>query len=90
MDRVHKAIIGNVVNMAHTMEMTVVAEGVETQEQFDFLARICCDCVQGYFLSWPVPEEEAVRFLSRHPQGVRLIRHVKGAELLTATSLIVY
>ena len=85
-DGVHKAIIGNVVNMAHAMEMTVVAEGVETQEQFDFLARICCDCVQGYFLSRPVPEEEAVRFLSRHPQGVRLVRHVKGAGLLTATS----
>lgn len=60
-----KAIIGNVVNMAHTMEMTVVAEGVETQEQFDYLAKNGCDSIQGYLFSRPVPEEEAVRFLSR-------------------------
>ncbi len=83
-DGAHKAIIGNVVNMAHAMEMAVVAEGVETQEQFDFLARICCDCVQGYFFSWPVPEEEAVRFLSGYPQGVSFTRHFKGTGLLTA------
>ncbi len=72
-DGAHKAIIGSVVNMAHTMQMSVVAEGVETHEQFIFLDRICCDCVQGYFFSRPVPEEETVRFLSRYPQGVRLI-----------------
>lgn len=59
-----KAIIGHVVNMAHTMEMTVVAEGVETQEQFDYLAQYDCDCIQGYLFSRPIPEEETVRFLS--------------------------
>jgi len=59
-----KAIIGHVVNMAHTMEMTVVAEGVETQEQFDYLALYGCDCIQGYLFSRPIPEEEAVAFLS--------------------------
>lgn len=58
-----KAIIGNVVDMAHTMEMTVVAEGVETQEQFDYLARYGCDCIQGYLFSQPITEEEAVEFL---------------------------
>jgi len=64
-DGSHKAIIRTVVDMSHTMEMTVVAEGVETQEQFDYLARSCCDCVQGYLLSRPMHEEAAVRLLSR-------------------------
>jgi len=65
LDGAHQAIIENVVNMAHTMGMTVIAEGVEKHEQLDYLVRINCDCVQGYFFSRPLPEEDAVRFLSR-------------------------
>jgi EAL domain-containing protein (putative c-di-GMP-specific phosphodiesterase class I) len=35
-----------------------VAEGVETQEQLDFLIRLECDTIQGYFLSEPVPAQQ--------------------------------
>ncbi len=64
MDGNQKAIIRNIVDMAHIMGMTVVAEGVESKQQIDYLAQCHCDCLQGYVISRPVPEEDAVRFLS--------------------------
>ena len=48
------------------MNMTVVAEGVETDEQLAYLAKNRCDFVQGYLFSRPVPEEDALRFLAPH------------------------
>jgi EAL domain-containing protein (putative c-di-GMP-specific phosphodiesterase class I) len=65
-DGAQKAIIGSIVDMAHIMEMTVVAEGVETEAQVEYLLRCHCDLLQGYITGSPMPEEEAVRFLSRH------------------------
>lgn len=44
-----------IVSMAHALDMTVVAEGVETQEQVNALRRLACDEIQGYFISRPVP-----------------------------------
>jgi EAL domain-containing protein (putative c-di-GMP-specific phosphodiesterase class I) len=58
-----KPIIKNIVDMAHTMDIKVVAEGVETQQQLDFLAQIDCDYFQGYIVTPPVPEAKAVNFL---------------------------
>ncbi|BBB59718.1 hypothetical protein UNDKW_1445 [Undibacterium sp. KW1] len=43
-----------IVSMAHALDMTVVAEGVETQEQVDALQQLNCDEIQGYFISRPV------------------------------------
>jgi diguanylate cyclase (GGDEF)-like protein/PAS domain S-box-containing protein len=51
------AIVSAVVALAHNMGLKVVAEGVETQEQSDFLAEISCDLCQGYFFSKPVPAD---------------------------------
>jgi diguanylate cyclase (GGDEF)-like protein len=65
MDGTHKAIIRSIVDMAHSMEMSVVAEGVETEQQIDYLVQCRCDLLQGYVISHPVPEDEAVRFLTR-------------------------
>ena len=49
------AIVVAVVSMAHALGLGVTAEGVETQEQYDVLARIGCDHVQGFLLSRPIP-----------------------------------
>jgi diguanylate cyclase (GGDEF)-like protein/PAS domain S-box-containing protein len=49
------AIIRAVIGLCHGLEMSVVAEGVETQEQLAFLADEGCDAVQGYFLGKPLP-----------------------------------
>ncbi|MFZ6675460.1 bifunctional diguanylate cyclase/phosphodiesterase [Undibacterium sp. Xuan67W] len=47
-----------IVSMAHALNMTVVAEGVETTEQLNLLRDLSCDEVQGYLISRPVPAEE--------------------------------
>jgi len=63
-DEDQRAIIGSIVDMAHIMKMTVVAEGVETEQQLDYLRRCRCDLFQGYIVSRPVTEKEVIRFLS--------------------------
>src|SRR6266403_11136 len=49
------AIVRAVIDLGHGLEMSIVAEGVETQEQLGFLAEEGCDAVQGYFLGKPAP-----------------------------------
>ena len=58
------ALVGAVIAMARRMKLRVVAEGVETQEQFDYLRRLKCDIAQGYYISKPVPAEDAAEFLN--------------------------
>ena len=52
------AIVLSIIGLAHNMRMQVIAEGVETREQFDFLAANRCDLVQGYLLGKPLPREK--------------------------------
>ncbi len=49
------AIVRAVIGLCHGLEMSIVAEGVETQEQLGFLASEGCDAVQGYFIGKPLP-----------------------------------
>jgi predicted signal transduction protein with EAL and GGDEF domain len=49
------AIVRAVIGLGHGLEMSIVAEGVETQEQLGFLAEEGCDAVQGYFIGKPLP-----------------------------------
>jgi diguanylate cyclase (GGDEF)-like protein/PAS domain S-box-containing protein len=49
------AIVRAVIGLGHGLEMSIVAEGVETQEQLGFLADQGCDSVQGYFIGKPLP-----------------------------------
>ncbi|MEM1486051.1 EAL domain-containing protein [Oscillospiraceae bacterium PP1C4] len=52
-----ETVISDVVAMANHLDITVVAEGVETKEQVDFLSTIGCDIVQGYYFAKPTPIE---------------------------------
>jgi EAL domain-containing protein (putative c-di-GMP-specific phosphodiesterase class I) len=49
------AIVRAVIGLGHGMNMSIVAEGVETLEQLGFLAEQGCDSVQGYLLGKPLP-----------------------------------
>ena len=57
------AIVSAVIGMARSLRLRVVAEGVETAEQFAFLRSRECDEAQGYYFSRPVPAEEMTRLL---------------------------
>ncbi len=57
------AITRAVIAMAHSLKMSVVAEGVEYQHQFDLLRQEGCDEFQGYFCRPPLEETELLRFL---------------------------
>ncbi len=57
------AITGAMITMAHTLELKVIAEGVETQEQLAFLRSRRCDEIQGYLFSRPVPAEAFTKLL---------------------------
>jgi EAL domain-containing protein (putative c-di-GMP-specific phosphodiesterase class I) len=57
------AITRAVIAMAHSLRMTVVAEGVESKDQFDLLRDEGCDEFQGYYCRPPLEEEELLRFL---------------------------
>lgn len=59
-----------IIALAHSMKLTVVAEGVEHMEQLDFISLRKCDVMQGYYLSRPVPAGEFGIFLTRlHESG---------------------
>jgi len=57
------AIVEAIIAMAHSLELKVVAEGVETQEQSEFLRELGCDQIQGYLFSKPIPSAEIVGLL---------------------------
>ena len=48
----------SIIDLAHALKLTVVAEGVETADHLDFLRRTTCDEIQGYVISRPVPAAE--------------------------------
>lgn len=55
-----QAIINAVISLAKGLSMSIVAEGVETEEQFEFLRNKECDYYQGYLLSKPLPEADFI------------------------------
>lgn len=59
-----QAVASAIIAMAHNLELTVVAEGVETEEHLSFLLFSRCDAVQGYLFSKPLPAEKFQNLLS--------------------------
>ncbi|MDH4127519.1 MAG: EAL domain-containing protein [Spirochaetota bacterium] len=57
------AIVNAIISMGHSLNMKVVAEGVENYEQYKFLRDNFCDIAQGYYLSKPLPADEFFNFL---------------------------
>jgi len=60
------ALCTAIIRMAHSMNLMVVAEGVETEEQLDFLRSEGCDAAQGSFLYHPMSAEDVASLLSDH------------------------
>jgi diguanylate cyclase (GGDEF)-like protein len=64
-----QSVVKAIIALAHSMEKTVVAEGVETAEQLRVLQDYDCDHVQGFLFSRPLPTEELTELLSGQPSG---------------------
>jgi EAL domain-containing protein (putative c-di-GMP-specific phosphodiesterase class I) len=63
-----------VITLAHSLKLNVVAEGVETEEQREFLINNGCDQIQGYLLSVPLPASAFAQFLT----GGKRLRQIVG------------
>ena len=59
------AIVRTVIELGHRLGMSVIAEGVETTEQLDCLARLGCDRYQGFLCSKPLPADQFMELLAR-------------------------
>lgn len=60
-----RQIVTAIIAMAHSLGITVTAEGVERQEQADFLQGINCDFVQGFYFGRPVPAASFEKFMQK-------------------------
>ncbi len=73
-------IITAVVNMAHSIDMPVIAEGVETKEEADFLKTVGCYFMQGYLFSKPIPAETLEKSYLSKVGKVFDVNEFKGAQ----------
>jgi diguanylate cyclase (GGDEF)-like protein len=59
------AVVDAIIAVAHNLKLDVVAEGVETVSQLNYLGRRCCDQIQGYYYSRPLPGQQLQQLLQR-------------------------
>jgi len=57
-----KAICRSIISLAHSLGKSVVAEGIETEEQLAFLKQLNCDIAQGYYFAKPLNKEDYINF----------------------------
>jgi diguanylate cyclase (GGDEF)-like protein/PAS domain S-box-containing protein len=67
-----------IILMAHKLGMKVIAEGVETQQQYQLLADVHCDYVQGYLIARPLSAQDFVKFMSSDQVT---LQHIRTANL---------
>ena len=62
-------VVKNIIDLAKSLNMTVVAEGIEQQEQVDFLRTTECDLIQGYFYSKPISSKDFEEYMAHNKIG---------------------
>jgi diguanylate cyclase (GGDEF)-like protein/PAS domain S-box-containing protein len=72
-------IVTAVIAMARSLELRVVAEGVETKEEFEFLRTHHCDEAQGYYFSRPVPPQQFAKLLETGISKAVFVPHLEYA-----------
>jgi polar amino acid transport system substrate-binding protein len=63
-DSKEEAIAESIIALAHKMNLSVIAEGIETKKQLEFIKEHKCDKAQGYYFSKPIPVDEVEKLLS--------------------------
>ena len=74
-----EAITATVISMAHSLGLNVVAEGVETQQQVDYLREQGCDEIQGYWLSRPMDNHHCLAFIKSWQPSTATVGTANGA-----------
>jgi EAL domain-containing protein (putative c-di-GMP-specific phosphodiesterase class I) len=69
----NEQVVSTIISVAHSMNMAVVAEGIETEEQQKLLTRLGCGYLQGFLLSHPLPVERIDQLLSDERREKRII-----------------
>jgi diguanylate cyclase (GGDEF)-like protein len=67
-DRDNEAIAAAIIAMAQSLNLDVIAEGVETEDQFSFLRDHACGAVQGFMFSPALPGKEMIEYLKKEPE----------------------
>nr|WP_316047069.1 EAL domain-containing protein [Planococcus glaciei] len=67
-----KALVEAIVSMAHSLELSVIAEGVETHEQLTSLKTLKCDEIQGYFFSKPLAAETFASLINKKMDSINM------------------
>jgi EAL domain-containing protein (putative c-di-GMP-specific phosphodiesterase class I) len=65
-DKEDASISKAIIAMAHSLDLRVIAEGVENQKQLDFLRDLDCDEIQGYLISKPLAAEDVVKLMQKN------------------------
>src|SRR5699024_5927197 len=66
-----EAIVMAIIHLAHSLGLSTVAEGVETERQRDYLSQAGCDLVQGFLYSRALPAEEFARWVTEYKEKQR-------------------
>jgi EAL domain-containing protein (putative c-di-GMP-specific phosphodiesterase class I) len=74
------ALTTAIIGMAHSLNLSVVAEGVELQVQFDFLKDRGCDVIQGFLISRPMPPENMLEFINGRESTAKPLAWRKSRE----------
>ena len=61
-----RELFKGIIALAHSLNIKVICEGVETEEQNAFVSETDCDCIQGWYYSKPIPQEEYEEFIRDH------------------------
>ena len=82
-------IVASTIELAHSMNLRVVAEGVESAENWNLLKHLGCDFAQGYLVSPPIPPDQIPPFVRQANQLLQdsdsTVRQIKALEELAAT-----
>lgn len=69
-DHQNASIVKAVISLAHSLNLNVVGEGVETEEEYEYLGRMGCNEIQGYYRGRPVPAQKFSQAYFQAPEGI--------------------
>ncbi|MEX2414772.1 MAG: EAL domain-containing protein [Paenibacillaceae bacterium] len=68
-DKHAEVVVRSILDLANNLQLKVIAEGVETLKQIEYLKQYGCDLVQGYYICQPIKQEEILPFITKGSRG---------------------